>query len=103
MKLNKEIRLNDLAHVLPGFWDYSGRKILLIEKELDPAKGAPVFTVNGKYTSRGWTEWTQGFQYGSAILQFEVSGDPQFLEIGRIATKEKMAPHPLYGAQRVLF
>ena len=24
--------------------------------------GAPVFTVDGRYTARGWTEWTQGFQ-----------------------------------------
>lgn len=93
MKLDKDIKLSELKNLLPGFWEQSGKKILLIEKELDTSQGAPVFTVNGKYTSRGWTEWTQGFQYGSAIIQFEVTGDEQFLKIGRTATVEKMAPH----------
>jgi unsaturated chondroitin disaccharide hydrolase len=50
-------------------WFLSGEKIWSIEKEFDKIQGSPVFTVKGKYTSRGWTEWTQGFQYGSAILQ----------------------------------
>jgi len=43
------------------FWDLSGEKILKIETEYGQFSGAPVFTVNGKYTARGWTEWTQGF------------------------------------------
>ena len=50
-----------------------------------PAHGAPVFTVNGRYTRRGWTEWTEGFQYGSALLQFDATGDRAFLELGRDA------------------
>lgn len=78
---------------LPDFWALSGQKILAIERQFDPGKGAPVFTIQGHYTSRGWTEWTQGFQYGSAILQFEATGDEQFLDIGRTATIERMAPH----------
>ena len=65
----------------------------MLENEYDTAKGAPVFTVKGKYTTRGWTEWTQGFQYGSAILQFDATGDEQFLAIGRRNTVQKMAPH----------
>src|SRR5690606_20443334 len=40
-------------------------------------------TIAGKYASKGWTEWTQGFVYGSAILQFDATGDETFLEIGR--------------------
>jgi len=55
--------------------------------------GNPVFTKNGKYTTRGWTEWTQGFVYGSAILQFDATGDDRFLNIGRVGTVEKMASH----------
>ena len=47
----------------------------------------------GKYTARGWTEWTQGFQYGSAVLQFDATDQAEFLEIGRRNTVEKMAPH----------
>src|SRR4030095_5575955 len=42
---------------------------------------------------RGGTEWTQGFQYGSALLQFDATGDEQFLEIGRRNTIERMATH----------
>jgi unsaturated chondroitin disaccharide hydrolase len=33
--------------------------------------------VKGRYTTRGWTEWTQGFQYGAEILQFDATGDPR--------------------------
>ncbi len=25
--------------------------------------------------ARGWTEWTQGFQFGAAVLQFDATGD----------------------------
>lgn len=75
------------------FWDLSGEKIKLIGNKYNPLKGSPVFTVKGEYTTRGWTEWTQGFQYGSSILQFDATGDLNFLESGKKATVEKMAPH----------
>lgn len=91
--INKQISLNDLKVKLDRFWELSGQKIILIEDEFDTDLGAPVFTVNGKYSSRGWTEWTQGFQYGSAILQFDATGDEQFLETGRKNTVDKMAQH----------
>ena len=78
---------------LERLWDLSARKIVAIEREFDSAKGAPVFTVEGKYTTRGWTEWTQGFEFGSAILQFDATGDGDFLERGRARTLERMAPH----------
>lgn len=93
MQIDHQISIQDLAEKLSHFWALSGEKILMIEKEFNPDQGAPVFTVAGKYSSRGWTEWTQGFQYGSAIIQFEATGDAQFLEIGRQATLSKMAPH----------
>ncbi|MCR9064326.1 MAG: glycosyl hydrolase [Cytophagales bacterium] len=93
MKINPNLKATDLKSKLDDFWQRSGRKILAIEKEYDSSKGAPVFTVNGKYTSRGWTEWTEGFQYGSSLLQFEATGDEQFLSIGRENTLNKMAPH----------
>lgn len=93
MQINDQISIQDLADKLSRFWTLSGEKILMIEKEFDPRQGAPVFTVAGKYSSRGWTEWTQGFQFGSVILQFEATGDQQYLEIGKKATLHKMAPH----------
>ena len=82
--------------VLPDIhrmWERSARCIESIEQTFDPAHGAPVFTVAGRYTARGWTEWTQGFQYGAALLQFDATGDQRFLEIGRRNTVERMAPH----------
>ncbi len=78
---------------LERLWELSARKLRAIEKEFDPARGAPVFTVEGKYTTRGWTEWTQGFQYGSDLLQFDATGERDFLETGRRRTVERMAPH----------
>ena len=52
-----------------------------------------MFTVEGRYRARGWTEWTQGFQFGSALLQFDATGDTAYLELGRSRTVERMAPH----------
>lgn len=76
-----------------NLWEASAGKILSIDAQETPGDAAPVFTVEGKYTARGWTEWTQGFVYGSAILQFDATKDERFLEIGRERTRTKMAPH----------
>ena len=46
-----------------------------------------------KYTARGWTEWTQGFVYGAALLQYDATGDENFLELGRERTFTRMAHH----------
>jgi hypothetical protein len=93
LKIDFEIRPEDLKEKLENFWELSGSKILDIENNFDSTKETPVFTVNGRYTAQGWTEWTQGFQYGSAILQYDATGDERFLETGRKNTVEKMAPH----------
>jgi unsaturated chondroitin disaccharide hydrolase len=74
-------------------WSLSAEKIRSVEATYDPARGSPVFTVDGRYTSRGWTEWTQGFQIGSSILQFDATGDPAFLAVGRYRTASLMSPH----------
>ncbi len=91
--LNTTLKPSDLSIKLQRFWEVSAQKIRLIEQQYDSAKGSPVFTVQGRYTTRGWTEWTQGFQFGSAILQFDATGDTEFLELGRRKTLELMAPH----------
>ena len=78
---------------LQRFWDVSATKILLIDQQDTSYKVAPVFTKQGRYTSQGWTDWTQGFQIGSAILQFDATGETAFLESGRRQTIERMAPH----------
>ena len=93
IKTNTSIKPSDLNNKLKRFWELSAKKIHLIEKNYDASKGSPVFTVNGNYTTRGWTEWTQGFQYGSAILQYDATGEKSLLESGRRKTVELMAPH----------
>jgi hypothetical protein len=71
----------------------SANKIIDLQKKWNPSRGTPVFTKGGSYTSRGWTEWTQGFQFGSALLQFDATGEQRFLEIGRQGTVKYMATH----------
>src|SRR5205809_7706092 len=93
MKIDKSIKPESLRKKLERMFELSGRKIRDLEHSWDPAKGTPVFTVAGRYTARGWTEWTQGFQFGSALLQFDATGERQFLELGRSLTLERMAAH----------
>ena len=93
IQIDNNLKPSDLTQKLQRFWELSGEKIHLIQKNYDERKGSPVFTVGGQYTTRGWTEWTQGFQNGSAILQFDVSGDTALLNATRKKVVEVMAPH----------
>jgi hypothetical protein len=93
VKIDSTLTPQKLVPKIYRLFDLSAQKILSIERAWKPDNGTPVFTVRGKYTSRGWTEWTQGFQYGSALLQFDATGDEQFLEIGRRNTIQRMATH----------
>lgn len=68
-------------------------KIESIDRNYDESKGSPVFTVGGEYTTRGWTEWTEGFRYGIAILHFDATGDESSLKSGRDHTVARMASH----------
>ena len=92
-KINSKFTPQKLLPKISRLFELSGQKILAREKTWKPENGTPVFTVKGKYTSRGWTEWTQGFQFGSAILQFDATGDERFLRIGRESTRRHMASH----------
>ena len=83
----------DLLPKIDTLFDLSAAKIRSIEGSWRPSDGAPVFTVNGRYTARGWTEWTEGFQYGSSLLQFDATGDRAFLDLGLERTLTRMAPH----------
>ena len=83
----------DFLDKLDKFWDLSGQKIRLIETYYNEAQGSPVFTVEGKYSTRGWTEWTLGFQYGSAIIQYDAAGYEKTLVNAKEKILKKMAPH----------
>src|SRR5919106_62163 len=93
LQIDNKLTQEMLAPKIERLFELSAEKILGLEKSCDPARGTPVFTVKGNYTSRGWTEWTQGFQFGSAILQFDATGEKRFLTLGRSRTLERMASH----------
>ena len=83
----------DLLKKVDRLFELSAGKIRALDRGWQAGAGAPVFTVEGRYTQRGWTEWTEGFVYGAALLQFDATGDREFLELGRARTVERMAPH----------
>jgi unsaturated chondroitin disaccharide hydrolase len=93
MHLHTRREPRDLLTKIDRLFALSAKKIRSIEGTWRPGQGAPVFTVQGRYRARGWTEWTQGFQFGSALLQFDADGGEEFLELGRSRTVERMAPH----------
>lgn len=82
-----------LLPAIQRMWEISARCLDALEASWSPQDGSPVFTVQGKYTAQGWTEWTQGFQFGSAILQFDATGETRYLDYGREQTFALMAPH----------
>src|SRR5262249_52463869 len=93
LKVDRHLTARKLVPKIHRMFELSAGKILDLEKAWNPSAGTPVFTVRGKYTSRGWTEWTQGFQFGSALLQFDATGEKRFLELGRKKTVALMASH----------
>ncbi|MBP1657504.1 MAG: ugl [Bacteroidetes bacterium] len=93
IRIDGSVTPKELLPRVTRLFALSAKKLDLLQRSWNPRKGTPVFTVNGVYTSRGWTEWTQGFQFGSAILQFDATGDAALLEIGRTATVKLMATH----------
>jgi hypothetical protein len=93
IKIDNKLTPQKLVPAIERMFELSAPKISSLEKTWDSGVGAPVFTVKGRYWTRGWTAWTEGFQFGSAILQFDATGDKGFLEIGRRKTIELMASH----------
>jgi unsaturated chondroitin disaccharide hydrolase len=93
IRLDTAPTLENLKPRIEHALDLSSTKIRALAQSWEPSQGAPVVTVQGRYTSRAWTEWTQGFQFGSALLQFDATGERWFLDYGRENTLRVMAPH----------
>ena len=98
MQIDREIIPADLAGAARRVCEVASGKVRGLYESWDPSTGAPVYTVAGRYTQRGWTEWTEGFQYGCALLAFDGltfdgRGDADLLDLGRRQTMERMAPH----------
>jgi unsaturated chondroitin disaccharide hydrolase len=93
IKIDEKTDLWELEKPLDRLFELAGEKLTLLRRNWNEEEGAPVFTVKGKYSSRGWTEWTQGFLYGNALLVFEAQGDEKWLNWAREKTVTQMAPH----------
>jgi unsaturated chondroitin disaccharide hydrolase len=93
IKIDFHLTASRLVRPIERLFELSASKILSLEQTWRPEHGAPVATVRGRYAARSWTEWTQGFQFGSALLQFDATADDRFLEVGRRNTFERMATH----------
>ena len=93
MKTDASLTPARLQKKVSRVFELAGQKISALNAAWDPVKGTPVFTVKGQYTSRGWTEWTQGFQFGLAFLHFDATGDTTSLRLGRAKTVKYMASH----------
>ncbi len=93
IKIDTSIEPTSLNAELSRLWEISGPKVKRLCLRSSPDLATPVYTVDGRYTSRGWTEWTQGFLYGEAILQFDATGDDDALQLGRRLTRDHMSPH----------
>jgi unsaturated chondroitin disaccharide hydrolase len=93
MKVSSELSVADLSPAIKQLFELATEKTMRLSRRWDPAAGAPVVTAAGKYVSRNWTQWTQGFAYGNAILCYDISGQPELLELGRNSTVERMAEH----------
>jgi hypothetical protein len=91
--IRHDLTVGHFSQKLARLWEVSAPKILSLHAEEKQGSATAVFTIKGKYTARGWTEWTQGFVYGSAILQYDATGDNCFLALGRDRIRERMAPH----------
>src|SRR5262249_4844230 len=93
IRLDRTRSPRDLAAKIARLFDLSAGKIRSIEDAWRPADGAPGFPVEGRSRAPGWTQWTQGLQFGSALLQFDATDDAAFLDLGRSRTVERMSPH----------
>jgi unsaturated chondroitin disaccharide hydrolase len=93
MKIQSELSPADLSSSTSRLFALAADKTLRLSRRWNPADGAPVITAAGRYTSRSWTQWTQGFAYGNAILCFDITGQPDLLKEARENVLAHMAEH----------
>lgn len=93
VKIDRAYSAAEMQGKLERLWELSSAKIESIRRDYDRAAGSPVYTKQGKYTSRAWTEWTKGFEYGSEILQFDATGEESFLLNARKSVVSDMSQH----------
>jgi len=93
LELNEQITPATLLPEIGRAAALAAEKALRLDRRWNAADGAPVFTAGGKYTALSWTQWTQGFQYGIALLCFDLNGSRELLEMARHHVAGDMAEH----------
>ena len=93
MKIDMRLEAGELRGPLEHFFDLARTKVRRLNAAWPTDQGAPVFTRKGQYTTKGWTDWTQGFQFGCQILLYDATKDESFFDMGRENTFRHMGPH----------
>lgn len=93
MKVERQRSPQELAPAVARLFELASDKTQRIAARWQVSMGAPVVTRAGEYAGRNWTQWTQGFAYGNAILCYDITRDAKLLQIGRDNTLKHMAEH----------
>lgn len=93
MKVERQRTPQELAPAITRLFELASEKTKRIAARWQVSMGAPVVTRAGEYAGRNWTQWTQGFAYGNAILCYDITRDAKLLQIGRENTLQHMAEH----------
>lgn len=93
IRYDSSLQPQALASQLEQFFRLAAGKIRHLAKRWDPSTGAPVLTAGGRYATRNWADWTQGFQFGCALLEFEATGETELLDWARQGVRRWMPPH----------
>lgn len=93
LQLDHQLSLADTRANLTKLFDIARIKLKTTSDRGILRGKTPVFTVDGEYVAQGWTEWTQGFQFGSALLCFDATDDEELLNLGREGTLNAMPSH----------
>lgn len=93
MQPNQTLKAGDLLPAIQQALQLATQKTLNLERRWNSSDGAPVITVAGRYSARSWTQWTQGFQYGNALLGFELTGEQDLLRLAQRHVIRDMAEH----------
>jgi hypothetical protein len=90
---NQTLTARDLLPAVNRALALAADKTLRLDRRWKASDGAPVITIAGRYAARSWTQWTQGFQYGNALLCFDLTGDSNLLAMARKHVVTSMAEH----------
>ena len=93
MEVNEKITPQELTPAIRLVVELASEKTLRFDRRWNEPGCAPVITVNGRYTARSWTQWTQGLPVRERSALLELGGDAELLAIARRHVVDDMAEH----------